>query len=447
LLRKRPPPPAAPSPLASASAASSSSVAAPRADGAVVIARLHGSNTIGEELAPALVEAFLKRHAGVATVTPTRSGEAARRFEARPPSGPPQVVEVEARGSDTGFVDLAAGSADIAMASRRVNAGEAKALAADGDMTSAACENVIGLDGIAIIESPSNPVSSIGTDTLAKVLSGDIRRWREIGGRDAPIALYARDERSGTLDVVQSVILGGRDIAASAKRFESSEKLSAAVAADPDGIGFVGIGAVRSAKPVMLEGAGAGPLVPSPATIADEQYLLTRRLYLYVPAKASEDIRAFVEFALSDEGQQIVSQIGFVDLRPTCEPPTQPCERCPREYAAAVARACRVSAMLRFDAASGQLDARALRDMQRLAAMLRRPEVASKGVILAGFATGATRDEAVSRSAADAETVATQLRARGIRVLSAKGYGQNPIADDATAAGRERNRRVEIWLR
>jgi phosphate binding protein len=429
----------------SSAAASASSAAPP--GGAIVVARLHGSNTIGEELAPALAKAFLERRAGVATVARTPSGDAGVRIEALPASGPAQVIEIEARGSGTGFADLGAGTADIAMSSRRVQGDEAKALAALGDMTSAACENVLGLDGIAIIENSGNPVTKIGKDALAKIFTGDIQRWRDVGGRDAPIVVYARDQRSGTLEVLTSLVLGGKAIAPSATRFESSEKLSAAVASDANGIGFVGVAAVRSAKPVMVDGMGATPLVPSPATIATEDYPLTRRLYLYAPSKASEDARAFVEFALSDEGQQIVSQAGFVDLRPACDPPVDTCEHCPREYTAAIAHACRVSVTLRFDAASDQLDARALRDMQRLGAFLRRPEHVSQGVILAAFASGPSKGEALSKSESDGQTVATQLRARGVHVLSAKGYGTNAVADDATPAGREKNRRVEIWLR
>jgi phosphate transport system substrate-binding protein len=439
------------SPAASASvasgAASSSSAPAHPADGAIVVARLHGSNTIGEELAPALAQAFLEQRAGVTTVARTPIGDGGVRIEAQPAGGPPQVIEIEARGSGTGFVDLGAGKTDIAMASRRVQAEEAKALAALGDMTSAACENVLGLDGIAIIENPGNPVSKIGRDKLAKIFTGEIQRWGDVGGRDAPIAVYSRDEGSGTLDMLKSLVLGGKAVAPTATRFESSEKLSAAVSGDANGIGFVGIAAVRSAKPVMLDGMGATPLVPSPATIAAEDYPLTRRLYLYAPAKASEETRAFVEFALSDEGQQIVSHAGFVDLRPTCEPPVGPCEHCARDYAAAIAHACRVSVTLRFDASSGQLDARALRDLQRLGAFLRKPERATQGAILAAFAAGPSKEDALSRSSVDVESVAAQLRARGIHVLSAKGYGVNPVADDSIPAGRERNRRVEIWLR
>jgi phosphate transport system substrate-binding protein len=428
------------------SAASSASSAAPPGR-AIVVARLHGSNTIGEELGPALAKAFLERRAGVAAVARTSSGDAAVRIEALPTGGPAQMIEIQARGSGTGFVDLGAGTADIAMSSRRVQGDEAKALAALGDMTSAACENVLGLDGIAIIENSGNPVTKIGKDALAKIFTGDIQRWRDVGGRDAPIVLYARDERSGTLEILRSLVLGGKAIAPTATRFESSEKLSAAVAGDANGIGFVGVAAVRSAKPVMVDGMGTTPLVPSPATIATEDYPLTRRLYLYAPSNASEDTRAFVEFALSDEGQQIVSQAGFVDLRPACDTPADRCGRCPPEYSAAIAHACRVSVTLRFDAASGQLDARALRDMQRLGVFLRRPEHVSQGVILAAFASGPSKDEALSGSEADVQAVATQLRARGVRVLSAKGYGTNAVADDSTPAGREKNRRVEIWLR
>jgi phosphate binding protein len=417
-------------------------------DGAVVLARLHGSNTIGEQLAPALVEAYLQHRAGVSAVARSATGDAAVRIEAHPAGGAALAIDIEARGSGTGFKDLAAGAADLAMSSRRVEAEEAKTLAARGDMTSAACENVLALDGIAIIENPSNPVARIDKGALAKIFAGETTRWREVGGRDAPIAVYARDEKSGTLDLLKSLVLGGRSIAPGAKRFGSSDELSAAVAADANGIGFVGVGAVRSSRPVMLDGMGGPPLVPSPATIAAEEYPLTRRLYLYTPADASADVRDFVEFALSDDGQKVVAQVGFVDLRPTCEPPTSTCAHCSHDYTAATAGACRVSAALRFDADSGQLDARALRDLQRLGLLMRRSEYATKGIVLAAFGSGSTKADALARSAADADAIAVQLRARGLRVVSAKGYGaDNPIADDAAPAGRERNRRVELWLR
>jgi phosphate transport system substrate-binding protein len=414
----------------------------------VVVARLHGSNTVGEELAPALAEAFLKKRTGVATIARTPNGDDAVRIEARPSGGSPQVIEIEARGSGTGFRDLEADANVVAMSSRRIEAEEVKKLARLGDMTSAACENVLALDGIAIIENPANPVSKIAKDSLAKVFTGQITSWRDLGGRDSPITVYSRDARSGTLDLVKTLILAGLPIRSDATSFESSEKLSAAVAADANGIGFVGVGAVRSAKPVMLDGMGGTPLVPSPATIAAEDYPLTRRLYLYTAASASEDVRAFVEFALSDEGQQIVASTGFVDLRPSCEPRLDACARCPAAYTAVVAGACRASVTLRFDTTSGQLDTRGVRDLQRLSAMLRKPDYANKGILLAAFASGATPADALTRSSADADAVAGQLRARGLRVLSAKGYGGSvPVGDDGTAAGREKNRRVEIWLK
>ena len=117
---------------------------------------------------------------------------------------------------------------------------------------------------------------------------GGATRWSAAGGRDAPIAVFARGEQSGTTDVLKALVLGGKPIVASATRYESNEKLSDAVAADVNGFGYVGLAAVRSSKALMIEDKGALPLLPSPATLAAEDYLLTRRLYLYTPSKPSK---------------------------------------------------------------------------------------------------------------------------------------------------------------
>jgi phosphate transport system substrate-binding protein len=413
------------------------------------VVRLHGSNTIGGELVPALAEAFLRRRAGAETVVRRRVAPDELVVEGRSVEGAVQGIEVHAHGSATAFDDLATGRCDIGMSSRRIHDDEAAKLSGLGNLASAAGEQVIALDGIAVIVNPSNAVSSLTKSQIADVFAGRIQRWSGLGGPDLPIVLYARDNKSGTFDTFKHLVLGPASLAPNAKRVESSEELSDAVAADARAIGFIGLPYVRSAKAVMVQEAGSVPLLPSPTTVATEDYPLARRLYLYLPLSAPMAARDFVDFALSEEGQRVVEQSGFVDLLPECDLDAARCTACTPDYRDAVHAACRVSVDFRFDRGSTQLDTRALRDLQRLVTLMGRPPNASRSLLLLGFsdATGARPDN-LYLSRQRAGIVASQLRARGLPVVVARGFGPDmPVADDTTEEGRERNRRVEVWLR
>jgi phosphate transport system substrate-binding protein len=360
-----------------------------------------------------------------------------------------ESIEVFAHGTTTAFDDLRSGRCDLGMASRRVRDDEVTSLMALGNMASAASEHVIALDGIAVIVNPSNPISSLTKAQIADVFTGSVRRWSELGGADVAIAIHARDDRSGTYDTFRHLVLADRKLAADAKRHESSEELSDAVAGDAGAVGFIGLPYVRSAKAVMVQDARSFPLLPSPMTVSTEDYPLARRLYLYLPAEASVVARDFVDFALSEEGQRVVRSAGFVALQPDCDPTPARCESCPRDYLESVHGSCRISIDFRFDRGTMQLDTRALRDLTRVVAMMERSEYIGRALVLLGFSDGkGMRAESASSSKQRASIVAQQLRARGLNVLLERGLGaEMPVADDATEEGQERNRRVEAWLR
>jgi phosphate transport system substrate-binding protein len=274
-----------------------------------IILRLSGSNTIGAGLAPALAEEFLK-HQG-ATEVKTLAGD--RDDEVRvqgilPAERAPKVIEIHAHGSATAFEDLANGQADIGMASRRIKAEEAQQLASLGDMTSPACEHILGLDGIAVIVSRKNPVRALAKDQIAQIFTGAVGNWLQVGGSDGAIHLYARDDKSGTYDTFKTLVLGKAPLAPSAARIEDSRRLSNSVAQDLNGIGFVGLAYVQEAQSIAVYENGAAPLFPSPFTVATEDYALSRRLFLYTRAQPRQELtRRFVDFALSGMGQNIVA--------------------------------------------------------------------------------------------------------------------------------------------
>ena len=246
------------------------------ASGGETILRLSGSNTIGSELVPALAQAFLKQlGASDARIVPGANGEEKTVEGTLPGNSVPSLIQIQAHGSATAFTALADASADIGMASRKINPGEISRLSSLGDMTSPASEHILGLDGIAVIVNQANPATSLTKGELAKIFSGATTTWPAGGA----IKIYARDDKSGTFDTFKSLVLGGTSLASSAQRFEDSAALSDAVANDANGIGFIGLPYVRSAKAIAVAEAGAMPMLPNRFTVATEDYPLSRRLF------------------------------------------------------------------------------------------------------------------------------------------------------------------------
>jgi glucose/mannose transport system substrate-binding protein len=272
-----------------------------------VALRLHGSNTIGKELVPALCEEFLKYEGATSVQRKPRQKEDETDVEGVLPneSTDPLTFEVQAHGSTTAFEDLAAGRCDIGMASRQIKSDEAQqcALAGLGNMYSPACEIVVGLDGIAVFVNKSNPVNALTKQQLADIFSGRVTDWSQVGGDSGPINLYAGDDKSGTFDTFKSLVLGAAPLSPKSLRYENSAKLSDEVAVDTNGIGFAGMAFVRGCKPLAISEAGAGALLPTPFTVATGHYPLSRRLFLYIPADPKNAwTRKFVDFALSELG-------------------------------------------------------------------------------------------------------------------------------------------------
>jgi phosphate transport system substrate-binding protein len=403
---------------------------------------LCGSNTIGAELGPALVEAFLKkkgasevvRHAAGAEET-TISGTLA---------GAPIVIDLKAHGSATAFEGLAAATCDVGMASRAIKDGEVQKV---GDLRAPATEHVIALDGIAVIVHPNNPLRSLARDTLHDVFTGKLTDWSQLGGKPGPITVYARDDRSGTYDTFKNLVLGDDKLVTGAKRLEASDGLSDAVATDPSAIGFIGLAYVRSAKALPVGDTGATGMLPTSFTVTTEDYMLSRRLYFYTTPKPRTPLVAeLVSFALSPQGQTVVRESGFVDLAIALREP-EPCgARCPARFARTIAHAKRVSFDFRFRSGSNDIDSRATRDLDRLVQVMRAQPGAK--LVLVGFSDAAGDETANTKLSIDrAQAIARELTMRGITPAVVDGFGEAmPVASNTTETGRQRNRRVEVYL-
>lgn len=407
--------------------------------------RVHGSNTLGERLAPALAEAWLaaRGHARIERFAPAHDELLVRG------SGPRGRLEVEIRahGSSTGFADLLAGAADLAMSSRPVNGEEAARGRVLGALDSARQEAVLALDGVAVVVHPDNPLRQATLAQLRAIFSGTVRDWAQVGRDPGPIRLHARDARSGTYETFRSLVLGESGLHPAVRRYESTRELAQAVRADPDAIGFVGLAGIGEARALAVADAGEA-LLPTPFAVALEDYALSRRLYLYHAERAPPLAREFVAFALSPAGQKVVDASGFVAQQARALPSTLRRDT-PHAYRALVRDAERLSLNFRFGTGSSLLDSKAQVDLERLAAFMRQPGQQGRELRLLGFADASEIAPyyALTLSNDRADLVAQQLGARGVAVRRVRGMGgAAPLAGNHSASGRQRNRRVEVWL-
>ncbi len=424
------------------------------AAGTAPMLRLAGSNTIGATLAPALAQAFLKQlGAKDIRVLPGAKADELSVQALLPgflPGGSSRVeIQIAAHGSATAFDGLMNASCDIGMASRKVKPKEITKLASLGDLSSPASEHLLALDGIAVIVNASNPISTLTKDQLAAIFSGAVGDWSQLGRQQGSIHIYSPDNNSGTYDTFKTLVLGSKSLLGTAKRLEDNRALSDAVANDPNAIGFVGLPYIVNAKAIAVAERGAIAFQPNRLTVGTEDYLLSRRLYLYTPADPrNRYVEKFVEFALSKAGQEVVGNVGFIAQNVTAVQDVVP-PAAPYQYRRLTQAAGRLSLDFRFVPGLTTLDSKATMDLDRVISFLADSGYSGDNVMLLGFTdnTG-NRPLNLAMSQSRARAVAEAFAQRGLKPATVKGFGPDlPVASNDNEAGRERNRRVEIWLK
>lgn len=225
---------------------------------------------------------------------------------------PDAKIQVTGGGTGTGIAALVNGITDIAAASRPMK--EAERAKLGGRAGSAGVEIPVAKDGVAFYVHTANPVRALSVEELRGIYLGDIENWQEVGGRDAPIVLYARESSSGTYVFVKDELLGGDDYAASAQTLPGTAAVIHAVAKEPNGIGFGGAAYGQGVREVRIETAG-GEIVLDAASVRSGTYPLARDLFFYTRQKPEGEVKRFVDFVLSPAGQEIVSKVGYFPLR------------------------------------------------------------------------------------------------------------------------------------
>ncbi len=405
-----------------------------------------GASDAGEKLLPPLLVAFAKMRGlvlkpGLPTVlADPKSGETLAEFSFTPSS--PKVAHDA----------LLAGGATLAFAS-----------AVEPDLGSQS----VALDAMVPIVAADNPVPRISTTDLARVLSGEVTNWNEVGGPDMPLVLHGLAADSDVARALAARL--GRDPAVM-EAHETLAELAAAVAKDPWAIAVTGRSVTGAARVLPLTDSCGFPLLPTRLAVKAADYPLTLPVFFLKPRhRLPLMAREFLDFLSTPEAQAVVARAGYIDRSVERQPMTADGLRLINAIKGAgqgtsledlqrlvgvMEGADRLSLTFRFEDGSNTLDAASRDNVADLAQMIEAGLFKGKSLILAGFSDG--QGDAVASaelSQVRAASVLAALKAlvpgmpvEQLPVMEAFG-GALPIACDAVPAGRRLNRRVEVWLR
>jgi phosphate transport system substrate-binding protein len=227
---------------------------------------------------------------------------------------PDASIQVTGGGSGTGISALINGTTDICNASRPMKPAERDKL--KQRYSSLGVEIKSAKDGLAVYVQESCPVQELTLEQVRKIYLGKITNWKEVGGPDTKIVLYGRENNSGTYVYFRDFVLKGKDFAATMQSLPGTAAVVNAVAKDPNGIGYGGAAYAKGVRFVKIKkDANATAVEPNTETVKSDDYPITRYLYMYLRSKPTGDIKKYVDWILSPEGQTIVSTVGYFPVK------------------------------------------------------------------------------------------------------------------------------------
>lgn len=235
-----------------------------------------GGSTSMEKLCEAMSESFMEANPGV-------------------------TVTVEYTGSGAGLEALAAGSIDIGNASRKLK---------DAEKENGSVENIVALDGIAVIAEKSNTVTDITAEDLAKVYKGEVSNWKDLGGDDQPIVVIGREAGSGTRDAFEE-LMEVKDACVYAQELDSTGAVLAKVASTPGAIGYVSLDVVDD----TVIGLKIDGVEPTEEQILAGNYVLQRPFVMATTGELSEQneiVKAWFDYIGSETGKEIIKKVGLI---------------------------------------------------------------------------------------------------------------------------------------
>ena len=227
---------------------------------------------------------------------------------------PGTVIQVNGGGSGTGIAALVNGTVDLAQSSRPMK--DAEKADVKNKRGSEVVETPVALDALAVFVHASNPVSELSIEQLAKIFTGKVKNWSEVGGPKATIVLYGRENSSGTYDYFREHVLNKQDFASAVQTLQGTAAVINAVGRDRNGIGYGGIAYAKEVKALAVRKDASSPAVaPSEASVMDNSYPVSRKLFFYSLQNAPERVTRFIDWTLSPPAQELVAKVGYFPLR------------------------------------------------------------------------------------------------------------------------------------
>lgn len=236
---------------------------------------LAGSTSM-EKLANAMNEAFMEKYPSVSATA-------------------------EFTGSSAGIESLAAGSVDIGDASRALS---------DDEKGQGIVENIVAIDGIAVITDTDNTITDIKSEDLAKVYTGEITNWKDLGGKDEQIVVIGREAGSGTRDAFEE-LMDVKDSCKYAQELDSTGAVLAKVAATPGAVGYVSLDVLDD----TVNGLQINSVEPTEENILAGTYILQRPFVMATKgeiSEQSEQVQAYFDFINSEDGQNVIKSVGLI---------------------------------------------------------------------------------------------------------------------------------------
>jgi phosphate transport system substrate-binding protein len=224
------------------------------------------------------------------------------------------TIQVTGGGSGTGISALINGTTDICQSSRPMKKSEKDKLKAR--FNTPGVEIRVAKDGLSIYLSENNPVKELSVAQLKSIYTGRVTNWKEVGGPDAKIILYGRENSSGTYVYFKDNVLNGEDYAATTQTLAGTAAVVNAVANDVNGIGYGGAAYGKGIKFCSVKKDANSPAYqPTSDNVKKGDYPITRYLYFYTRNRPAGDMKKFVDWALSPEGQDIVTKVGYFPVK------------------------------------------------------------------------------------------------------------------------------------
>jgi phosphate transport system substrate-binding protein len=226
---------------------------------------------------------------------------------------PSTVIQVTGGGSGTGISALINGTTDICESSRSMKQAEKEKLRDRYNTTGV--EIAVARDGLAVYVNAQSPLAEISMADLKSIFAGKVTNWKEIGGPDAKIIVYSRENSSGTYVFFKEAVLGGADFTPRAQTMPGTAAVVNAVSKEKFGIGYGGAAYAKGIKVLKVKGASGAAIAPDKSTVMNGTYPLARPLFFYLRNKPSGDTKAFTDWVLSAEGQAIVEKVGYYPIK------------------------------------------------------------------------------------------------------------------------------------